>query len=129
MKLIDKIINTLGNYGIVINNIHKLKNEEQVVYTKDMILFINEIEQSIGISFFASTIPEDVSNLTLIIKNIKDSTLFIMESFIFDENNEYISGNKAFKLLKELNKNKIEQRIIKNQHYNHILKSHKGREC
>lgn len=129
MKLIKKTVKVLESYGITINELQNLKDNQQAIYTKDMIIFVNENDQSIGISFFASTKPEHTANLTLALNTIKSSKLYIMESFVFNEDDEYISGNEAFKLLKDSHENNTMQKFTRNQHYEYMLDNHKGFEC
>lgn len=130
MGLYKKTIKTLESYGILVNKTYELENNQQALYTKDMILFINESDKSIGLSFFAPTIPERSSNLTLMLmKNIKNSNIYVLESFVFNEKKEYISGVEAFKILKNIQKNTIINNFTKEQTYQYILENHDLYEC
>ncbi len=130
MKLYKKIIKILESYGVLIDNIQDLENNQQALNTKEMILIIDEKEKTIGLSFFAPTAPDRASNLTLMLmKNIKDSNIYILESFIFNKKREYITGNEAFKILKDSEKNQIINNFTKEQNYDYILQNYELYEC
>lgn len=130
MSLCKKTIETLESYGILINKTYNLENDQQALYTKDMILFVNESDKSIGLSFFAPTIPELASNLTIMMmKNINDSNIYVLESFVFNEKREYIAGVEAFKILKDIQKNQIINNFTKEQNYQYILDNHELWDC
>jgi len=130
MGLYKKTVKTLESYGILIDKTYDLEKDQQALYTKDMILFVNESDKSIGLSFFAPTIPERASNLTLMMmQNIKDSKIYVLESFVFNEKKEYIAGVEAFKILKDIQKNQIINNFTKEQNYEYILENHDLYEC
>jgi len=131
MTIFEKVSKELQDYGIKIINFYNLENNQIALYTDDMILFIGEKEKTIGLSFYAPTIPERVATLTLLIKgiSIKGITIYVMESFIFDENKDYVSGAKAFKILKKQLTEKIINNYVKEREYEYVLENYKGYLC
>jgi len=130
MGLYKETTKALESYGILINKTMALEDNQQAIYTEDMILFINEKDNTIGLSFFAPTIPERSSNLTLmLVENIKKSNIYILESFVFNEKKEYIAGVEAFKILKDVQTNQIINNFTRDQSYQYILENHDLYEC
>jgi hypothetical protein len=93
-----------------------------------MILFVNEIEDCVSITFQATTRPEVSASLVLILSQIKE-TIHIMEPFIFDQDNNFISGNKAYKLIDTVNKENILKEYKQEQAYTNLLNNIKCHEC
>ena len=91
MSIIDNVETKLKEYGIEIYNNYAIENDEHVFYADEMIVFVNKKDNAIGVSFQASTRPEKAANLSLILNEL-GINLDIMESFIFDQNNSFISG-------------------------------------
>jgi len=129
MSIVKKVNDILDKFEISIQDFYKLENQQHALYTKDMILFINELDHSVGISFFAPTIPEVSANLTLIINQIKNVKVYIMESFVFNEESEYVSGQKAFDILKQVQTEKIAKEVSKQFEYQYMLDNYKGYLC
>ena len=128
MSIIDNVETKLKEYGIEIYNNYAIENDEHVFYADEMIEFVNKKDNAIGVSFQASTRPEKAANLSLILNEL-GINLDIMESFIFDQNNSFISGEKAFKLLEDSKKSTTIQSFIKNQAYKELLLNSECFEC
>lgn len=131
MSIVDKVRSKINEYGLEIYNDYPLidgNNEDYVFFVEGMILFINEKEKSIEVTFEASTRPERAANMILILNEIK-TNINVMESFIFDNNNEYLSGEKAFDLIEKSKQSDAIQDFVKDQTYKEILLTSECHEC
>ena len=131
MTLRKKVIKKLKEYGIKIFNDYEIKNEnEYIFYVEDMILFVNDKENYISITFQVTTKPERSATLALILNQIKSPELHIMEPFIFNTKNEFVSGEKAYKLIKNTDRHDMLNEYQKQKNYTDILmNSKKLHEC
>lgn len=130
MTDIDSVRNKLDEYGIEIYNDYSLSKDEYVFMVEKMAVFVNTKEHVIGISFQAETRPETASRFTLILKEtegIKD--IDVMESFVVDENNKFVSGEKAFELMTKKLVDQVTGSIIKEQAYIDILMTSNCHRC
>jgi len=127
MTIIDNVKSKIEEYGLQIYNDYSI-GEEHVFFVEDMMMFVNKIKKTIGVSFQASIRPEQAANMVLILKEMGDE-IDVMESFIFDKNNRYISGEKAFELIDNINRSEIIQDFVKQQALNEILIKTKCHEC
>jgi len=128
MSLIDKVRNKLEEYGLDIFNDYSVADDEHVFFVEDMMIFTNQKTKNIGVSFQASLRPDRVANMMLILREMKIG-IDVMESFIFDRNNKYISGEKAFDLINKSKQSEIIQDFLKDQALRNILLHSKCHEC
>ncbi len=128
MSIVDNIRSKAEEYGLEIFNDYPIEGKEYVFFIEDMMLFVNEEEKTIGVSFQACTRPERVGNMILILNEINEE-LDIVESFIFDKNNRYLSGEKAFELIEKTKQSKTIQSFLKDQTLREILLKAKCHEC
>jgi hypothetical protein len=130
MDLCSKVIKKMDEYGIKIFHDYEIKGEdEKVFYVEDMILFVNDKENSIGISMQATTKPDRAATLAIIVCEIKCKHVHVMESFIFNHKNEFISGEKAYNLVNQSNKLKAIEEANKQAQYAKLLERAKCHEC
>ena len=128
MSLVNAVRDKVIEYGIKIYNDYGVEENEYVFFVEDMILFVNEKEKIIGVSFQATTKPDRVGSLTLILDQLK-TDINIMDSFVFDTENRYISGDKAFKLIEAKQEEDVIREFLKKQTYQHMLLSADCHEC
>lgn len=126
--LVKKVQKKLGEYGITIYNDYKLENNEYIFITKNAVILVNKKDKSFGISFQVTTKAEEAATLTLIISEI-DQPVYIMESFIFDQNHQFISGEEAYQLVQKANKESVKSQVNIEQTYKRYLDNVKGFEC
>ena len=130
MSIVKKVRKKMEEYGIKIFDDYQIQDEdEHVFYIEDMILFANTKEDSIGISLQATTKPFKAATLALIVNEIKCKDLHVMEDFIFNEKNQYVSGDEAHKLIKRSDATKIANELSKSEVYTKILQNSKCHEC
>lgn len=129
MSIIDQVRAKINEYGLeVFTDYPLVDGDEYVFFLEDMILFVNKEEESVGISFQASTRPDRAAKMILIINEI-ETDINIMESFIFDRNNKYLSGEKAFELIEKTKESDAVQGFVKDQMYKEILLTSNCHEC
>lgn len=130
MTNIDKVKQKLEEYGIEIYSDYALSDDEYVFMAKKMAVFVNEKENGIGISFHAETRPETAGNYTLILKEIVGiKQIEIMESFVVDNNNKFISGQKAFDTLQKKMIKQVTNELAKEYSYSELLMTNKCFHC
>ena len=101
MSIVDKTRTKFNEYGLEIFNDYPIGDtKEYVFFVEDMVVFINTEENTMGVSFQVETKPEKVAQMILILNEIKGSAeIDVMESFTFDKNNQFLSGDKAYNLV------------------------------
>jgi len=130
MTLFNTVKSKLNEYGIEIYHIETIQEKkEKIFYAEDMVLFVNDDLKSISIAFQATTKPERVGNLTLIVAEVECEDISIMEGFIFNESKEFLSGEKAYQLIHTSKKHELLQEIQKERMYEDLLKNVKCYEC
>lgn len=130
MDIVEDVRIKLEEYGIGIYTDYPLNKNEHLFMVDDMLLFVHTENHEVGVSFQAETRPKTVANSLLIILEIDSiSDVDIMESFIVDENRNFISGEKAFKIIDAKNQNQALGEIFKDQAYTEILVNQTGGEC
>lgn len=130
MTLTKQVEKKLNEYGVeIFNDYHIEKDDEHVFYAESMIIFVNDKEHSISVTFQATTKPERAATLALILNQVKRTPIHVMESFIFNEKNEFISGEKAYNLIKAADNEKVFREYQKQQVFAHILENADCHEC
>ena len=122
MAIVDNVRDKLEEYGLKIFNDYLVEDSEHVFYVENMILFVDKSDDSIGVSFQATTKAEKAANMSLIL-NETGYELNIMEAFIYDKNNQCITGNEAYELIKNTDKAEAVKEYMKEQAYTHLLMS------
>jgi hypothetical protein len=99
--------------------------------TESMMIFVNDNDKSITISFEYTLDPEKVAQNMMILNEVQEVKLvYIAESYIFDpEQKKYIVGQKAKEVANKIETDKILREYTKDQVYSHILATQKCHEC
>ncbi len=127
---IAKIVDKLTEYGLGLHTDYPTEDQGHCFMVKGMILFLDEDDDTLAVTFQADAKPEDVAANVLILHEIDEVTeISVMESFIYDKDNKFISGNKAHEIVKGNIVLNAFQKVAKHQAYNEILQSAKGYEC
>lgn len=129
--LAKKVQKKLEEYGFMIYNdfdIVEGEKGDRVFIIEEGVVFAKDSNKSITISFQATTKPEDAANTTLILSELK-KPISVMESFLFDDKNNFISGEEAYKLIKKANIQSAKRELTKEQIYEKILSQTNGFEC
>lgn len=127
---VERVREKLEEYGIEIYSDYSISKNEYVFMVEKMAIFINTKEHKIGLSFHAETRPDNAATFTLIIKEIKDmKEIDIMESFVVDAGNTFVSGDKAFDLVQKNIIKNVTSEIIKEHTYAEMLMNEKCYKC
>jgi hypothetical protein len=130
MSLTKQVTQKLDEYGIEIFKDYEVEEKgEHVFYSRHMIVFVNDSDNSISVTFQATTKPEKSASLALILNQLRDAEMHIMEPFIFNDKNEFISGEAAYQLIENADKEKIRREMMKHDIYSHILETSECHEC
>ena len=126
-KFVKKVENKLNEYGIEMIQNYQSDNQ-RVIRTDNMILFVDE-RNTIGLAFDASTKPEDVARLTLLLNEIEAiDFIHVMDSY-YNLGEEMITGDEAHKFVRDSIKIKTLADYAKHEAYKCILEKEKGFEC
>lgn len=131
-KLCKLVKEKLTEYGYEIYNLSETSHKKEFcLMTESMMIFINEEDQSLTISFECSLEPEKVGQSIMILNEIYSVRLiYISESYIFDEvNKKYIVGDDAKELAINKTKNEMLRQITQEQLYCNMLLTNKCHEC
>jgi hypothetical protein len=130
---IHAVVDKISEYGIVIFRDYPVVEEntnQHVFISEDMVLFLDHNDGTLSVSFHASSRPEEVSRNTLILNEIEEfDELYIMESYVIDNQNEFLCGDEAFNLIKQSEEAKILKGFIEKRHYEDILRTAKCFYC
>ena len=120
----------LEEYGIKIYTDYPLNEQEHLFMADNMLLFVHTENSEIGLSFQAETRPKVVANSLLIVLEIDSVVdIDIMESFIIDEDKNFVSGEKAFKMIDRKNQHQALSEVFKEQAYSDVLVNNTAGEC
>lgn len=129
MKFVERVRDKLNQFGLQIFDDYPIEDPEHMFYVENMILFVNTKKPEIGLSFQATTKPEKAANITLILHQL-GCKIDVMESFIYDENRNCLTGDEAFELIKKSDQMKAIKEGMKQQTMIDILMSSEhGYEC
>jgi len=127
---VDSIIDKLTEYGMALYTDYPTQDQGHCFMTKNMLIFLDQEDDSLAITFQADSKPEDVASNLLIVNEIDGITdIAIMESFIYDKDNKFISGNEAHHLVKAAWVEEAFRKVATQQAYNEILMTVKGFDC
>lgn len=125
----DLVIDKLDQYGIGIVNNYEI-NKDYAITTEEMNIFVNDDEKSVSISFYATTVPENVARYVLIIYEIDEiEDIYVMDSYIFDNKNNMIIGEQAHTIANESLGTMAVTDFLRQQTYIETLKKAKCYTC
>lgn len=127
--LIEKVQNKLNEFDFKIYNHHSVDEEEYIFMVENMLLFIHEKRNEINISFQVTTRPDIVAQHILILKEIENTEINIMDSFIYDHKRTFISGERAFNLVENSIKKQGVQEFIDHQTMKEVLEKSNCFNC
>jgi len=127
---VEKIVDKLTEYGMALYTDYPTKDQGHCFMVRDMIIFLDEEDDSLSITFQADSKPEEVASNLMILNEIDEvSEISIMESFIYDKNNNFVSGNEAHNIVKSSLIEDAFKKVATHQAYNEILHNMKCFEC
>ena len=128
----DLVQDKLKEYGYEIYHIAKTSNEKEIcIMTESMMVFVNDKENSITLSFEYTLDPEKVAQNMMIVNEVEEiEYVYISESYIFDpEQKKYIVGKEAKEIAQKLATDRVMKEFTKDQIFSHILATQKCHEC
>lgn len=129
--IVSNVINKLEEYGIGINSKYEGDNNEYVVVAENMVIMINKENNTLSISFFAGTHPDDSANAVLIlleIKKLRDIT--IMESYALIDDKNIVQGEEAYELLRtSISREAVKQHALENIYKELLINCENCPEC
>jgi len=127
---VDAVIKKLSEYGFGLFTDYPTEDQGHCFITTGMMIFLDEEDDSIAVTFQADSKPEDVASSLLMINEIENITeLSVMESFIYDKNNKFISGSEAHDIVKGDIILRAFKELAKQETYTEILKNVEGYNC
>jgi len=129
MLIAEAVRKKLDEYGIEIYSEYPME-KEYCIHTDQMMVFINEDEKNICLSFRADLKPEESSNYVLILSEIGNlAAIDVAESYAFDNENNFITGDNAFNFVREYLISEAVSECVRQQTYNDILRTTKCFNC
>lgn len=127
---VDSIVDKLTEYGMALYTDYPTKDQGHCFMVRDMIIFLDEEDDTISITFQADSKPEDVGSNLMILHEIEGvAEITVMESFIYDKNNNFISGSEAHNVVRSSLIEDAFKKVAKHQAYNEILLGVECFEC
>jgi len=130
-EIIDQIVDKIGEYGIEVFDQFPTDEDTQfIIMSEDMVLTYDFLNKVLGVSFHVGTKPDDAARYILILKEIKKIKKYsIMESFIFNEESNFIDGEEAYEIFEENRIKEIIDSFVKDQTQKYMLATSKGFRC
>jgi hypothetical protein len=131
MDMTDKnsVLKKFEEYGMNVYTDYPTEKNEHCFMVENMIVYLDQKDDTIAVSFHASAKPEEVAQNLLILKELEVNDVYIMDSFVYDLNDKFLSGEKAHELVKRT----IETQAIKDftikQAYTEYLVTAKCFDC
>ncbi|MCK5613100.1 hypothetical protein KAR91_65105 [Candidatus Pacearchaeota archaeon] len=127
---VNEVVKKFNEYGMKLFKDYPIEKSEHCFMVENMIVYLDKKDNTIAVSFHASAKPEEVANNMMILNEIEGlSDIYVMESFIYDINNRFLSGEEAHKLVKESIEHKALKEFAKRQTYIEVLTKAKCHEC
>lgn len=121
------VIDKLKSYNIPIYKKDKSENGDYIIFSEEMIIFIDEV--NVSISFQAITKPSDAARYALILREIPDIQILIMEVFIYTTDKKFVCGDEAYQVVRDSIKQNAMKEYATQEVYTQILETTKGFEC
>jgi hypothetical protein len=130
MAGVNEVIKKFNEYGMKLFTDYPTERSNHCFMVDNMIIYLDQKDNTIAVSFHASSKPEEVANNLLILKEIEDlNDIYIMDSFVYDINDQFLSGDAAHKLVKESIQHEALKEFAKRQTYIEVLSKAKCHEC
>lgn len=129
--IVSNVINKLEEYGVEINSKYEGDNNEYVVVSENMVIMINKENNTISISFFAGTRPDDSANAVLILQEIKKlKNITVMESYALIDNKKIVQGEEAYEVLRSsITREAVKQHALENIYKELLINCENCPEC
>ena len=130
MAEVSQVIKKFEQYGMKMFTDHPSTEHQHCFMVENMIVYLDKKDNSIAVSFLASSKPEEVASNMMILSEIEDlDGIYIMESFVYDMDDKFISGDDAHKLVKKSIEHEALRDFAKRQTYIEVLSKANCHEC
>jgi hypothetical protein len=118
----DMIINKIAEYGLLLSSDYPTDDNAHCFIVEGMIIFLDHKNDSLSITFQADSKPEDVASNLLILCEVDGiEDISIMESYMYDKDGNFITGEDAHNLVKDSLVAKAFKKVAKQTVYTEIL--------
>lgn len=130
MAKVTEVVKKFEKYGMKLFTDYQTVENQHCFMVENMIVYLDKKDNTIAVSFLASSKPEEVANNMMILSEIEDlNDIFVMESFVYDMNDKFISGDDAHKIVKESIEHNALKEFAKRQTYIEVLSKAKCFDC
>lgn len=130
MPEVKKVANKFKEYGMKLFTDYPVEKNEHCFMVDNMIVYLDQIDDTLAVSFHASAKPEEVANNMMILNEIDGlNDIFVMESFVYDLNDKFLSGEDAHSLVRRSIQNEALKKFATRQTYIEVLTKAKCHEC
>ncbi len=110
----------LDQYGIEIYDNYVVEEEEVYNHCENMIIIYNRKDNNYAVSFEASSKPEYVGNMMIILNQLT-KPIEIIESYTYNSSNVPVFGDDAHNIINNSIKEKIEKDVEKENFLQNLL--------
>ncbi len=118
----------LDQYGIEIYDNYLVEDEEVYTHCDKMIIIYNKKQQTYAVSFEASSKPELVGNMMIILNQL-NKPIEIMESHTYNKKNIPIFGNEAYEEIKKNINTETKKKIEEDMYFQELLSNVTPDDC
>jgi hypothetical protein len=130
MAEVKMVTKKFKEYGMKVFTDYETIEDQHCFMVEDMIVYLDKKDNSIAVSFLASSKPEDVAQNMMILSEIEDlNEIFVMDSFVYDMNDKFVSGADAHKLVKKTIEHDAVKEFAKRQTFIEVLTKAKCFDC
>jgi 3-methyladenine DNA glycosylase AlkC len=130
MAEIKHVVKKFEEYGMRLFTDYPTEENQHCFMVENMIVYLDKKDNSIAVSFLASSKPEQVAQNMMILSEIKDlDDIYVMESFVYDMNDKFVSGDDAHNLVKQSIEHEALKEFAKRQTYIEVLSKAKCFDC
>jgi len=130
MAGINEVVDKFNEYGMNVFTDYPTKKNEHCFMVDNMIVYLDKQDNTIAVSFLASSKPEEVAQNMMILSEIEGvDDIYVMESFVYDMNDQFISGHAAHNLVKKSIEHDALKEFAKRQTYIEVLSKAKCFDC
>ena len=130
MAEVSDVVKKFEEYGMKLFTDYPTPENQHCFMVDNMIVYLDKNDNSIAVSFLASSKPEEVANNMMILKEIEGlDDIYVMESFVYDMNDKFVSGDEAHKIVRESIQHEALKEFAKRQTYIEVLSKAKCFDC
>ena len=130
MAEVSDMVKKFEEYGMKLFTDYPSMENQHCFMVENMIVYLDKNDNTIAVSFLASSKPEEVASNLMILNEIEGlEDIYIMDSFVYDMNDRFVSGDEAHKIVKESIQHEALKEFAKRQTYIDVLTKAQCFEC